>query len=214
MVSLKTQLIEPKPLDVATIVVFGDKPSLKATHQGQATMFPNVKMSEILYVLSLKENLFLISMTLVVSMAKDIMENGLHQVIKNGKVALSAKKRWGVFCVIAATTSKLEREEDKLIDYHCWCRHTNLKTILLMSKIGILPLIKEREDYTNRTYQTCMKGKMTRTTIPKWYDTRKREPSELVNSNLCGPMQGHSIKGNTYIVTYLDKKTKWIHFGF
>lgn len=62
MVFSKAQLIEAKSLDVAMIVILYDKQSLKTMHQGQATIPSDVKLSDVLYILSLKENIFLVSM--------------------------------------------------------------------------------------------------------------------------------------------------------
>lgn len=77
IVLLNLQLIEAEPLDIPTIVVLRDGQSFKATHQGEATIPPNVQLTDILYVPSLKENLFLISMASAISGAKIIIENGL-----------------------------------------------------------------------------------------------------------------------------------------
>lgn len=58
------------------MVVFGDKWGLKAMHQGQAIILPNVRMSKVLYIRRLKENLFFDSITSLVNEAKVIIENG------------------------------------------------------------------------------------------------------------------------------------------
>lgn len=118
MVLSRLQLIEAKPLDTPTIVVLRDGQSLKATHSGEATILPNVQLTYVLYVQSLKENLFLVSMALAVSGAKIIMDNGLCWVTKNGRVAPSAKKRGGIFWVMATLVIELE-EGNVLLDYHC-----------------------------------------------------------------------------------------------
>lgn len=112
------------------------------------------------------------------------------------------------------TSNELEQEEGEFIDYYRWCKHTNLKTILFMSKTKILFYIKERQDSIDDSYQTCIKGKMTKTAIPKRSHTGTHKPSEWIFSNLCNPMQTCSIQGNTYIMTYLNHKTKWIHVKF
>lgn len=69
------------------------------------------------------------------------------------------------------TTKEHEQEEGQFIDYYCQCGQKNLKTIFFMSKTKILSLIKERSDSTDGISQTCIKDKMTRTTIPKRFDT-------------------------------------------
>lgn len=136
-------------------------------------------------------------------------------VIKNRKIALRARKQGGMFRVMAATTTKeLEQKEGELLDYHCWCEHTNLKTIFFTSKANILPAIKEQQDSTNCACQTCMKGKITRTVIQKRSKIGTHMLGELIHTDLCGSMQRRSIKGNTYMVTYLDDKIGKIHLEF
>jgi hypothetical protein len=132
-------------------------------------------------------------MASIVNGAQIVMENGLCQIIKDGKIALSAKEQGGVFQVMTASVTKPEKENNTLNDYHRRCGHTNFKTIRLMSKTSILPRIEERRGQTNEVCQTCLKGKMTRTAIPKFSDTKTREPGELVYSDLCGLMRTRSI---------------------
>lgn len=57
-------------------------------------------------------------MALPITEAKTIIENGLCHVIKNDRLALSAKKRRGVFWIMVALVTKPEEEENVLIDYH------------------------------------------------------------------------------------------------
>lgn len=73
------------------IVVLRDRQSLKATHWGLATILPNVRLTVVLCVPSLKENLYLVSMASMVNGARIIMENGLCHVMKDKRVALSVK---------------------------------------------------------------------------------------------------------------------------
>jgi hypothetical protein len=57
-------------------------------------------------------------MASVVSGAKIVMENGFCQVMKDGKVGLSAKKRGDVFWVMAASVPESEKGGNNLVDYH------------------------------------------------------------------------------------------------
>lgn len=77
MVLLNSQLTKTKLLDVPTIDVLGDGQILEATHQGQAIILPNVRLSIVLYVLGLKKNMFPISMASTVREAQVIIENVL-----------------------------------------------------------------------------------------------------------------------------------------
>lgn len=94
MVSLKSQQIKTEPLETPTKVVLGDEQSFKGRHQGGANTPSNMRLTKILFVLGLKENLFSISMASIVNEAKIVIQNGLCKIIKDGKVALSVKK-WG-----------------------------------------------------------------------------------------------------------------------
>jgi hypothetical protein len=213
MVSSKSQLIGAKPLDTPTKIVLGDGRSLEATHRGEAIIPPNIRLTEVLNVPGLKENLFSISTASAINGAKIVMENGFCQIIKNGKIALSAKKRGGVFRVMAASAIESKTKKKSFKDYHRRCGHANPRIIRVMSKIAILPPIEERQGQTSKVCQTCLKGKMTRTAIPKPSNTKTRESGNLIHSDLCGPMRTRSIQGNLYIISYLDNRTGWIHFG-
>lgn len=97
MMSTKSQLIETKLLETPTIVVLGNGQSLEAMHQGETIIPPNVRLTNVLYVPGLKENIFLVCMASTVSGAKIVMENGSCQVMKDGEIVLIAKKGGGIF---------------------------------------------------------------------------------------------------------------------
>lgn len=132
-------------------------------------------------------------MASAISGAKIVLENDLCQVMKNGRIVLSAKK-WGrIYGIMAALVMELKGEGNVLVNYHCRCRHTNYRTIRLMCKTGILPLIKEQGDHSDNICQTYLKDKMSRTVISKLFNTRTREPGELVHIDLCRPIITRSI---------------------
>lgn len=110
--------------------------------------------------------------------------------------------------MMVALVTKPEKKDNVLITYHRQCGHKNSRTIHLMCKTGILPLVKERWDHNNNVYKKCLKGKMTMTTILKLSNTRTRKLGKLVHNDLCRPMRTLSIEGNLYIVTYPDVKTE------
>lgn len=56
----------------------------------------------------LKDNLFSISMASAISGAKIVIENGLCQVMNDGKIALNAKKQRRVFRVMVASVTEPE----------------------------------------------------------------------------------------------------------
>lgn len=107
-----------RPLEIPTIVVFGDGRSLEATNQREAIIPPKVGLTNVLHISGLKENLFLMSMASTLSRAKIVMENGSCQVMKDRRVVLSAKKQGGVFRVMAALVTESEKGGNNLINYH------------------------------------------------------------------------------------------------
>lgn len=55
----------------------------------------------------------------MISKTKVIMENDLCWIIKNGKIALSARKQGDIIQVkVATTTEETEQKEGEFIDYH------------------------------------------------------------------------------------------------
>jgi hypothetical protein len=180
MVSSKSELIQTEQVERRRIVVLEDGWSLKATHQGKAIIPPNVQLTEVLFVLGLKENLFLVGMASAIKRGRIMMDNGSSQVMKDGKVALSAKKWGGIFQVMVASVTQPKEEDNAFVNYHRQCGHMNFKTIRLMSKTSILPPMKEQWDQTDNVYQMDIKGKMTITGILKLSTTKTRKPSKLV----------------------------------
>lgn len=77
-----------------------------------------MRLTDVLYVPSLKENLFSVRIASRVNGAKIIIENGLCQVMKNNRVALNAKKWGGVFQVMAALIIEPEEERNVIVNYH------------------------------------------------------------------------------------------------
>jgi hypothetical protein len=213
MVASNGRLIDPKPVDGSINVVLGDGTKLQATHRGQAQISPDVKLTNVLYVPGLQENLFSVASASAMIGVKIVMENGECKVMKLGRVALTARKRGGVFRVVAATACE-EHEEGEIVDFHRRCGHTNFKTIVMMSKSGILPPIKGQRTSPDAPCQTCMKGKMTRAPIPKKSMSKSEDAGDLIHSDLCGPMRTRSIQGNVYMVTYLDDFSGWTHLCF
>jgi hypothetical protein len=215
MVSDLSQMIDPKPVETPVAVILGDGRQLMATHRGQAAIPPNVRLRDVLYVPGLQENLFSISTAASLKGARIVMERGLCRVMLDGKEALTAKKDGGVFRVTAATARADSSALDGDIrDYHRRCGHTNAKTILLMSKQGIIPKVRVEEGDGLTSCETCLKGKMTRTAIPKQAKKRKTRPGDVVHSDLCGPMRTRSLQGSFYLATYMDDATGWIHVSF
>ena len=55
----------------------------------------------------------------------------------------------------------------------------------------------------------CVKGKIHCQPIPRKSDSRATGPLDLVHSDVCGPLQVHSMGGSRYFVTFIDDYSKW-----
>jgi len=194
-------------------VVLGDGRELTATHRGEALIRPDVRLTDVLYVPGLQENLFSVSTAASRPGVRVVMEDGACKIFQANQEVIAANRDGGVFRVMAVAAQ--EHADGDIVDLHRRCGHTNFRTINLMSQLGILPRIETfGGDPLTKACELCLKGKMTRTVIPKTGRKRKSEPGDVIHSDLCGPMRTRSIQGNKYMVTYLDDATGWAYTGF
>ena len=82
----------------------------------------------------------------------------------------------------------------------CHVNFDNLINIIKMKKVGGLPKLKNPN---NTMCNQCQLGKMTKSTFKsKAYTSNKL--LELVHTNLCGPIEIQSYKGDRYIMLFVD----------
>ena len=215
MVCSFDQLIDPRPIERPTAVVLGDGRELAVTHRGDALVRPNVRLTNVLYVPGLQENLFSVTTAASRPGVKVVMEDGACRVTRDGKEAIIARNHGGIFRIAAATAhTKPTAADASVMNLHRRCGHVNFRTIGLMSKMGILPQVEIDEATTGTQCETCLKGKMTRTAIPTKATEKVTQLGDIIHSDLCGPMRTRSLQGNSYMVTYMDDASGWIHAGF
>ena len=70
--------------------------------------------------------------------------------------------------------------------------------------VEALPLIEKPENIC----EGCISGKKHRETFPVGKSVREKASSEIVHSDLCGPMQTPSIGGSHYVLTFIDDYTR------
>jgi transposase InsO family protein len=75
--------------------------------------------------------------------------------------------------------------------------------------VKVLPIFKEQIP----PCESCILGKHKRTSFPQSSNQAKQH-IELVNTDLCGPMQTKSIGGNFYFLTFIDDFSRkiWNYF--
>ena len=221
MVTSLHQLTNARPTIRPTAIVLGDGREIAATHVGDAKVSDEVTLTNVLYVPGLRENLFSLSVAASTHDTEVIIKDEICKILQGGKEAIRAKKQHGVFRIQASAAQVQSPPEQNrklnLMDLHRKCGHTNFATIGLMIKQGILPKVTSKDDGLRKSGDSCsvcLKGKMTRTIIPKKAQKRQTSPGELIHSDLCGPMRTQSIQGSLYMVSYIDDATGWIHLAF
>ena len=97
--------------------------------------------------------------------------------------------------------------------WHKRLGHLNFQTLYNLSRrklvIG-LPLLKKIQP----TCEACILGKQHVHAIPKHVMPYTTRPLELIHSDLCGPLPHTSLKGNRYVLTFIDdfSRRTWVYF--
>ena len=56
-----------------------------------------------------------------------------------------------------------------------------------------------------RMCKSCMIGKQTRLSFNSYLPMRPTDLLHVIHSDVCGPMEVHSLGGNLYFVTFVDE---------
>ena len=63
--------------------------------------------------------------------------------------------------------------------------------------------------YAQSKCEGCVLGKLHRNLFPKKSNNRATRPSEIIHSDVCGPMQVESKGGSRYLVTFTDDYSRY-----
>ena len=91
----------------------------------------------------------------------------------------------------------------------CHVKFDNL-IIIKMKKVRGLPKLKKPE---NIMCKQCQLGKMTKSSFKRKTYTSK-EVLELVHTDLCGPIEVQSYKGDKFIMLFVDDYSRMMIFMF
>jgi len=85
-----------------------------------------------------------------------------------------------------------------------------MKKMQQMEMVCGLPVLTEVEGVC----AGCVSGKHHRKKFDKEQVWRASYPLELIHTDLCGPMQNESIRGNRYFITFIDDFSRmcWVYF--
>ena len=218
-------------------VIIGDGRVLKATHIGDVELRQDIRLTKVLYVEKLNQNLFSVVAASETRGVEIVFTNGNCFIRKDNQTLLQAEKSSGAYRLIEDETTPDSSNEDYIgntvqqvgaaevanseqqdsgfdaATLHRKAGHTNMATVHEMSKLGILTkMIGSQKTMSN--CEICTRGKMSRAALPKATATRAKTAGELIHSDLCGPMRTTSIQGSSYFVTYIDNFSGWTHVEF
>ena len=95
--------------------------------------------------------------------------------------------------------------------WHRRLAHVHYRALPIASKdVEGLPEIQEKHD---GVCKGCAKGKNTKKTFPR-SERKEKGISEIIHSDVCGPMSSSSLSGYVYYVSFIydfSRKT-WIYF--
>jgi len=66
---------------------------------------------------------------------------------------------------------------------------------------------------SHKTCEGCLFGKQARKNFKNYVLQKAKKPLEVVYSDVCGPLDNNSLRGNTYFLTFVDEFTRkiWIY---
>ena len=86
----------------------------------------------------------------------------------------------------------------------------NVVSGINLSKSDLHDTQKPKSDRDSVTCTACVYVKATRSVIPRLRSSgRASQMLELVHSDICGPLQVHSIGGARYFITFIDDQSNW-----
>jgi hypothetical protein len=91
---------------------------------------------------------------------------------------------------------------NETIVWHTRFGHLPFQSLIILQKHSMvegLTIFKEQ----NPPCESCILGKHKRNSFPR-SSTQAKQHLELVDTNLCGPMQTNSIAGSIYFLTFID----------
>ena len=94
--------------------------------------------------------------------------------------------------------------------WHARLGHVDAQGIKRMSKLGIANNIGLTTTTVPSVCESCVEGKITRSPIPKYTDSRASGLLDLVHSDVCD-VKLPSLGGSRYFVTFVDDHSRWFH---
>lgn len=175
------------------------------------TTYSKFRLSEVQFIPELECNLLSVG-KLTKGGCKVVFKDETCEISKDGKMLLNVRVRNDVYKVtqkhqafVSATTAK-----SKCIhEWHKVLGHRNLNDIRQMSKLAVnMNIAKcQHEDMC----EICVQCKQTKDPFPHESFTKSNEKLVLIHTDVCGPLQLPTPRGNRYILTLIDDYSRYSH---
>jgi hypothetical protein len=206
-----------EPLDVK----LGDGHSLKATDKGTVILnmrLPNgktrkCKLNNVLYVPSLSCNLLSVSKATQYSKVTKFGKVACHILDSNRKLIARATKIGSLYHLDVETTPEMASVADKQEKEAIWHRrfgHLGTNSLQKLAREQLVNSFDYSAEKKVSFCESCVQGKHHKSTFPTNKTKRAREPLDLVHSDVCGKLNGKSLSGAEYFLTFIDDKTRYV----
>jgi transposase InsO family protein len=174
-------------------------------------LLSTVTLKSVLYVPGLENNLMSVLKATQNNCAVTF-EGNKCKIIKDRRIVIEGQANDNLYEIFA----EKDRNE-KLANVAIECRNKNCielwhKRLGHRHKLAIKQLIKDKlADGINidrckhiNECESCIKGKISEAPYPKEATFRAKQPLDLIHSDICGPMETHTIGGKSYFLTFVD----------
>lgn len=180
---------------------------------------PNGKITQpknVLYVPGIKKNPISVSMMTNQDMQVEFFQT--HCVIKGCRkeIAVIGMRVESLYTLDAKSIPKRAMVAGGSTAEQLWHQrlgHLNFQDLMLFQKKGMvegLPIFRNIQ----LSFDGCALGKMHREQFPMHDRRKETNILELVNTDICGPMQTRSLGGAYYFMLFTDDCTRylWVYF--
>lgn len=169
-----------------------------------------IHLEDVLFVPDLNCNLISVS-KLTKKGCKVIFEEQQCHVYLNGQRLLSVKSVNDVYKAIPQHQAyKSAYNETKCVhEWHRVLGHRNLADVRRMAQLADNVCISDCEH--SDVCEFCLQSKSTRDPFPKKATKKTKDMLDLVHTDLCGPFQVATPRGNRYMLTIIDDHTRYSH---
>lgn len=141
-----------------------------------------------------------------------VFEGETCEISKDGRILLAVKVRNDVYKVTpqhqACNATALIKSKC-IHEWHKVLGHRNLSDIRKMSELAVDMHIAKCDH--DDICETCIQCKQTRDAFPRESFTNTGNKLDLIHTDVCGPLQLPTPRGNRYILTLIDDHTRYSH---